>query len=116
MSGLTFKRQRGDLVETIRETGVTSSAPVKIHKVPRGSAIKAYPTSAGTATVYSTQTPRSVSDADNTNTEIENDTNANWDAWGAGAVTVATVQEAMIPLETVAIVVTSGTWVLEVSA
>jgi hypothetical protein len=111
-----FSKSSSSPVTTIRQTGVTSSAPGKVHKVPRGSAIKIWPTSEGTATVYSTNTPRTISDPDDTNTEIINDTAVDWDEWSAGAVTSSTSLVAQAPVETVAIVVTSGTWVLEVSA
>ena len=102
-------------VTTQRVEGITSSAPAKIHKVPEGSAVKIYPTSAGTATVYSTQSPRSVSDADDTNAEITGSTNTDWSVWEAGAVTTSTLQKTNVPVETIALTVTSGTWVLEVT-
>lgn len=110
-----FKKQRGHLVETIRITDITSSAPVKVHQVPEGAGIKIYPTSAGTASIYSTTAPRSISDGDNTNSEITTAGAADWDAWGAGDVTSSTTQKATVPVQTVACVVTSGTWVMEVS-
>lgn len=111
-----FGIHKSSPVATIRVTGVTSSAPGKVHKVPRGSAIKIWPTGAGTATVYSTQTPRTISDPDDTNAEIINDTAVDWDEWSAGAVADSTLLVTQVPVETVAIVVTSGTWNLEVSA
>lgn len=96
-------------------TGITSTASTfkACLGVREGAAIKAYPTSAGTATVYSSCSP--ISDcltdiaANNFSSGL-----ASWDAWSAGAVAVKTVQAATVPLSCVTIVPASGTWVLEV--
>jgi hypothetical protein len=111
-----FSKQKAHLVETVRITGVTSSAPVRVHQVPAGAAIKAYPTAAGTATVYSTTATRELSDLDDTAVKIAASTNAAWDAWGAGAITATNTQKANVPLQTVALTVASGNWVFEVTA
>lgn len=106
-------------VHTMRAEGITSTTDAAfILKVPRGSTIKAIPTAAGTATVYSTQTPFSIgqADADNSHSEVTNSTNRSWDAWGAGAVTATTIQQANGPLEGIALTVASGTWTIEVTA
>lgn len=111
-----FSTHKSSPVSTIRVAGVTSAAPGKVHKIPKGAAVKIWPTSAGSATVYSTNTPRAVSDPDDTNAEIESDTAVDWDEWSAGSVTASTLQATQVPVETIAIVVDSGTWNLEVSA
>lgn len=111
----SFSNTQSSPVATRRISGVISTSPAKIDKIPRGSVIKIYPTSAGAATVYSTSTPQKISTDDDTNAAIIASTAASWDVWGAGDVTVKTVQQANVPLETVALVVTSGTWVMEVT-
>lgn len=103
-------------IQTHRHEGITSDKPAKIYKIPRGALVKIYPTSPGTASVYSTNTPSLVSDLDNTVSAIENSTNASWDEWGAGPVTTKTVQQTYVPVEVIALVVTDGTWVIEVTA
>lgn len=103
-------------IRTIRVEGITSSAPGKVHKVPRGSVVKIYPTSAGEATLYSTNTHQDISAGDNTNAEITGSGVADWDICGAGSVTDKVVQQVNVPVETVALVVASGVWVMEVTA
>lgn len=101
---------------TARASGITSATNVqRFHNVPAGAAIKIYPTSAGTAAVFSTFTQRAVSDLDGAAGIIAS-TNASWDKWEAGDVTAKTVSQVNVPLATVALVVTSGTWVIEVIA
>lgn len=116
MAGDTFKKLANSLVTTLRVEGVTSSAPGKLHQVPAGATVKIFPTSAGTATVYSTHADRELSDLDTTTANVTGSTNADWLAWEAGAVTVSTSQQALGPVRTVAVAVASGTWTLEVSA
>ncbi len=103
-------------IQTHRRENATTDKPEKVHKVPRGATVKIYPVSPGLATVYSTNTPSLISDLDDTNIKIENSTNASWDEWGAGEVSAKTIQQTNIPIEAVALVVTSGVWVLEVTA
>ena len=103
-------------IQTHRREGVTTDAPEKVHKVPRGATVKIYPTTPGLATVYSTNTPSLVSNLDDTNIKIESSTNASWDEWGAGQVSEKTIQQTNVPIEVVALVVTSGVWVIEVTA
>lgn len=95
-------------------TGLTSSSYNKAcFGVIQGAAIKVYPTSAGTATVYSSCSP--IADcmtdiaAGNFTTGV-----ASWDAWGAGAVSAKTTQTATVPLTTVVCVPASGTWTMEI--
>jgi len=96
-------------------TGITSTSTTfkACLGVREGAAIKAYPTSAGTATVYSSCSPYKdcLDDiaANNFTTGL-----ASWDAWGAGAVVAKTTQTATTPLSCVTIVPASGTWTLEV--
>ena len=99
-----------------RLTGITSAAPGAFYNIPLYAQIKIIPTAAGTATLYSTGSQRALVDADVTagNAAIVANTNAQWDIWGAGAVTVRTTQQAQMPLSSIALVVTSGTWTLEV--
>ena len=101
---------------TFRAEGVTSAALAKVHKVPRGSTIKIYPTvEPAEAAVYSSNSPSSITDAYETIADVEPDDSTVWDIWGAGAVTAKTVQQANVPLEVVVLAVTEGTWVLEVT-
>lgn len=101
-------------VDTIVYAGVTSAAPKTVFDIPVGSAIRIYPTSAGTATVYSSGSTRKQVEADDTSAKITGNTNAQWSQWGAGAVTATTVQAATISQTAVSLVVTSGTWTIEV--
>ena len=82
--------------------------------VRENASIKAYPTSAGTATVYSSCSPYQDCLTDIANNNFTTGV-ASWDAWGAGAVTAKTVQYAQGALSCVTIVPASGTWVLEVA-
>jgi hypothetical protein len=116
MSTPYFSNQPGSTVQSKTLINITSAAPGKIHKVPQGSAVKIYPTSAGTAAVYSTNTQQQISDLDTDNAAILASTNASWDVWEAGTVSEKTVQATVVPVETVALLVSSGTWVLEISA
>lgn len=103
-------------VDTYRIAGITSSDVAKVHKVPRGAAIKYYPTSAGTATAYSTHNSRDDSDSDDTAAELAGTGNtADWLASDSGPVTESTVDVAKNPIQTVALAPASGTWTLEVS-
>ncbi|MGD9842987.1 MAG: hypothetical protein AB7U99_08800 [Steroidobacteraceae bacterium] len=106
-----------ELVLTKSVTGVTSSAPKTISNIPIGAGIKIFPTSAGTATVYSSLSDSALVAADELagNAAIVAGTNAKWDNWAAGAVTAATVLVATMPCSAVALVVTSGTWTMEVT-
>ena len=104
---------------TKRRANVTSAVVAVLYNVPKGAMVKIFPTSAGTATVYSSGSPTELINADLADplgAAIIASTNANWDQWGAGNVTAKTVQEAQLPLAAVALLVTSGTWVLEISA
>lgn len=104
-------------VKVQRKNGVTSSAPVVIYNVTPGSSIRIFPTSAGTANVYSSGSPQNLIAADITagNSAVTGNTNARWSAWGAGAVTADTQLSAIVPQMAVALVVTSGTWSIEVT-
>jgi len=101
------------LVESIRIEDVQAGNPAKVHKVPKGSSIKAV--GSGSATVYTTTSPRSLSDQDTTDSDIENSTNATWDAWATGAAAGNSQETTDHPVETVALVVSSGTWTLEIA-
>lgn len=81
--------------------------------VREGAAIKAYPTSAGTATVYTSNSPISDCLADIAANNFASGL-ASWDAWGAGAVAAKTTQATAVPVTCVTIVPASGTWTLEV--
>lgn len=98
---------------------VSTSLTHIVTNVPAGSLIKIFPETSGTANVYSTQRPieKANSDADINVAQslISGSINRSWDAWGAGSVTALTIQQAQGPLEGVCIVVTTGTWSLEVS-
>lgn len=78
--------------------------------------MKAYPITPGEAKVYSTNTPAQISELDDDNYKIEVSENASWDIWDAGTVSEKTIQQTHVPVETIAIVVISGEWVLEVTA
>ncbi len=99
-----------------RFINITSSAPVAVYDIDKDAMIRIYPTSAGTATVYSSGSPQRYVAADITagNAAVTGSTNAKWTAWSAGAVTADTTLTATMPQIAVAIVVTSGTWNIEV--
>lgn len=99
-----------------RYTGITSSAPLVVYDIPLGTMIRIWPTSAGTANVYSTGSPANLAALDTTNANITSNTNARWTAWSAGAVVAETVQSAQMNQTAIAVVVTSGTWSVEVSS
>ena len=105
-------------VQTMRLEGITRTTDAGIiNHLARGTGIRIFPTAAGTATVFSTQTPSlRLNDPDNTHSEITSSTNRNWDAWGAGAVTAITTQQVNVPLEATALTVASGTWTIEVTS
>lgn len=100
--------------DSIVYAGITSSAIKTVYDIPVGSAIRIYPTSAGTATVYSSGSPRNAVALDDTSAKITGSTNAQWSQWSAGAVTSSTTQAATVSQTAVAIIVTSGTWTIEV--
>jgi len=110
------KHQRA--VQTQVLEGITSTTDAGfINTVARGSAIRIFPTVAGTATVYSTQRPTlKLNEPDNTHAEVTGSTNRQWEAWGAGAVTALTTQQSNIPLEAAALTVASGTWSIEITS
>lgn len=108
--------QIGSLVSTQVLKGVTSAEPAKFFKVPKGATIKLYPTSAGTAAVYHSNSLKTDTDEDLTNADIQGSLNsAVWDLWGAGTVSAKTSQQVNTPLEVVALTVNSGTWTIEVT-
>jgi hypothetical protein len=102
-------------VQTV--SGITSSAPKAIINIPAGGQVRLYPTSAGTATVYSTGSTLKNAQLDvaTSNAAVTGSTNAKWSIWGAGSVVADTVQSALVPQTAIAVVVTSGTWTLEVT-
>lgn len=101
---------------TATKTGVTSSAPAVLYNLAAGAMVRLYPTSAGTATFYSTgSNPASAAtDVAAGNSAITSSATAKWTQWTAGAVTADTTQTAILPQSAGAVVVTSGTWTLEV--
>lgn len=101
------------LQKSRQAAGVVSGSPKGVVGVRDGAAIKALPTSAGTASVYSSISPLELCLADIKNNAVPAGT-ADWDLWSAGAVAVKTIQQAVLPANCVAIVVASGTWTLEV--
>lgn len=92
--------------------GITSAAPAAFYGVPEGAAVAAYPTAAGTATVYC-----SVADFDSCRADVAaaDFSSARWEAWDSGAVSARTVDRATVRLSCVAIKVASGTWTFEVA-
>lgn len=113
-SGIT---DSSNAVKISTVTGITSAVPAAVNSVVRGGGIKIYPTSAGTASVYISMSNYNLTGADIAagNSAITNNTNAKWILWQAGAVSSETAQQVYIPLTTVAVVVTSGTWTLEIT-
>ena len=101
-------------INVIQHKRATSTSLKYVPGVREGAAIKAYPTSAGTATVYSSNSPIKDCETDIASGDFTTGV-ASWDAWGAGAVSAKTSQVATMPLSCVAIVPASGTWTLEVS-
>lgn len=93
-------------------SGITSAAPAAFYGVPEGAAVAAYPTAAGTATVYC-----SVADFDSCRADVAaaDFSSARWEAWDSGAVSARTVDRATVRLSCVAIKVASGTWTFEVA-
>lgn len=96
--------------------GVTSAAIKSIQNIQQGAMIRAFPTSAGTASVYSSGSPAALCAADIAAgaAAITGNTNARWSLWAPGAVTADTVQQALMPQSFVVIIAASGTWTLEV--
>ena len=102
-----------------RVSGITSTAATAVYHVAQGAMVKIFPSSAGTATVYSTGSPDTLAALDIATadgSDIVASTNASWDEWAAGAVTAKTIQQASMPQTALAVVVTSGTWVMEICA
>lgn len=101
------------VINVIQHKGSTSSLVKYVVGIKGGASIKAYPTSAGTATVYSSFSPIKDCETDiaagNFSTGV-----ASWDAWDAGAVSVSTSMVASMPVSCIALVPASGTWTLEV--
>jgi len=121
MSTVKLGTPRSELrtpLHNIIVTGITSAEPTAAYMIPVGSTIKIYPTSAGTASVYSSSSnqDQAALDVASGNAAILAGTNANWDIWGAGAVTAKTIQSTQLPITACALVVTSGTWTMEVVA
>lgn len=106
-----------DYVNSRRLSGITSSAPAVLYGIQVGSAVRLYPTSAGSATIYSSSSPsdKVALDIAAGNAAITGSTNAKWTAWGAGTVTADTTQQGQMSQTAVAVVVTSGTWIIEVA-
>lgn len=102
--------------DSVNVIGGTSADVNSIVGISAGAMIRAYPTSAGTASVYSSGSLLTLVNADIAAgaAAITGNTNARWSLWGAGAVTADTTQQALLPQTAVAIIVTSGTWTLEV--
>ena len=95
-------------------TGITSAAV--IYGVPVGATVRAYPTSAGTATAYSTTSPARLARLDILAgaASITGSANARWAAWTPGAVIADTAVPAGSNMAAIALVVASGTLTLEV--
>ena len=102
-------------VGSIQVQGVTNSNPAIIHKVPKGSAIKVYPTVAGAAGLYSSHSPISDILLESSADDIKDSVNADWDSSAAGIVSIPTIQEALYHTEAVALVPESGTWTIEIT-
>lgn len=102
-------------VQESRREGVTGVAAV--FRIPPFSGVRAFPTAAGLATVYSSSSPADLVNADLAigAAAIQANTNAQWTAWTAGEVSTDTEQLSDRAQTCVAIVVASGTWVLEVA-
>lgn len=100
-----------------RFINITNSAPVAVYDIDKDAMIRIYPTSAGTATVYSSGSPQRYVAADIAagNAAVAASTNASWTEWAAGAITSVTVLQATMPQTAIAVVVTSGTWTVEVT-
>jgi hypothetical protein len=99
---------------TRQVTQITAAAPGVLYRVPQGSEVKIYPTSPGTASVYSSGSPKTLIETDTTNAMITGSTHASWDQWQAGVVAVETFQQAIMPQMAVACVVVSGVWTMEI--
>lgn len=106
---------KGRLVATKRFVDVDSTVPTKLLSLPAGTVIKIYPTTPGSAAVYHTNSPEDVTELDETNFDVANSVNADWEIWGAGNVIEKTYQQVNVPLEAIALVVSSGTWIIEVT-
>ena len=105
----------GSLVGSLRIEDITNANPAKLHNLPLNSSIKYYPSAAGNATLYKSNTNRILSDLDDDATKITNSTNGRWDAAAAGSVSAVTTETLAGPLQSIALVPTDGTWVLEVT-
>jgi len=104
-----------NFIDAQRQSNLTNASPTIIYDLPVGTSVRLWFTGAGTATVYTTGSPRDQVAKDTTNGNITGSTNARWTQWGAGSVTVETVQVINQSQTALAVVVTSGTWSIEVT-
>lgn len=105
-----------ELVSSRNVAGATSSAVKAIYNIPSASSISAYPSAAGTATVYVSTSPVANCQVDVAAGNITSANTAQWSAWSSGAVTALTSEVAYGALTAVAVKPASGTWVLEVAS
>lgn len=110
VQGLTKGLYQGE------RSGVETGTPGAVFNVAMGAMVRIYPTSAGTATVYSTGSNENYAATDVAagDSAVTSSATAKWTQWSAGAVTDDTTLQAVMPQSCVAVVVTSGTWTLEV--
>jgi len=111
--------------QVVRISGILSTdGPIGFTGITTGTMIRAFPTAAGTAAVYSSGSPEPRCRLDMvagtaTLTATGNGpafgTNAAWSKWGAGDITADSVQQAQMPQSAAVIVVTSGTWTFEIA-
>ncbi len=99
--------------EETQVTEADSTHPKAIYTVPEGSSITAYPTAAGTATVYVSTSPQSDC-VDDVVAKNFSTGSAKWQTWSSVAVSTITSEVVFANLSAVAIVPASGTWTLEI--
>jgi hypothetical protein len=102
-----------DGVVVNQSTGVTSGQPVAFYSIKANSSITAYPTAAGTAIVKVSTSPIADCAADVVAKNFSNGT-AKWQDWTSGSVTAVKSEKVNSTISAAVIVVTSGTWNLEV--
>jgi hypothetical protein len=101
----------GDTVSTV--VGATAGSPSAVYNLRAGYSLTAYPTAAGTAVVKMSTSPLASCIADvaanNFSTGL-----AKWVDWTTGSITALGQEYTLGAMTAVAIVATTGSWVLEV--
>jgi len=103
------------LHKPFQATGITSTISTfrACFGITGGAAVKIYPTSAGSANVYSSTSPMADCQADIVANNFLTG-KAVWDQWGPGLVTAKTNTTALIPSTCAVCIPSTGIWTMEV--